>query len=70
MNKKFSEWELQDIIEMLELISLWLSENGFKESAKHIENFTIEFSKKVEDVRKEAMGWVEKMLNQSKIKRG
>jgi hypothetical protein len=52
MNKKFSEWELQDIIEMLELISLWLSENGFKESAKHIENFTIEFSKKVEVLKR------------------
>jgi hypothetical protein len=52
MNKKFSEWELQDIIEMLELISLWLSENGFKESAKHIENFAIEFSKKVEILKR------------------
>jgi hypothetical protein len=37
---------------MLELISLWLSENGFKESAKYIENFVIEFSKKVEILKR------------------
>ena len=52
MNKKFSEWELQDVIDTLELISLWLSENGFKESAKFLENFTIEFSKKVEILKR------------------
>jgi hypothetical protein len=52
MNKKFSEWELQDIIEMLELISLWLSENGFRESAKYIENFAVEFSKKTEVLKR------------------
>ena len=52
MNKKFSEWDIEDITEMLELISLWLSENGFKESAKFLENFTIEFSKKVEILKK------------------
>ena len=56
MNKKFSEWELQDIIEMLELISLWLSENGFKESAKFLENFVNEFSRKVEILKKREKG--------------
>ncbi len=50
--KKFNEWELQDIIEMLELISLWLSENGFKESSRFLEKFTVEFSRKVEVLKR------------------
>ena len=50
--KKFSEWDIKDVQEILELITIWLEENGFKESSRYLQNFLNEFSRKVEILRK------------------
>jgi len=50
--KKFSEWTAEDVKEILELISIWLEENGLKESSRYIQNFLVEFNRKVEILKK------------------
>jgi len=50
--KKFNEWTAEDVKEILELISIWLEENGLKESSRYLQNFLAEFSRKAEILKK------------------